>query len=84
MAFNSQTACSPRSATRKSFRETLQIALGLPDDEVVYMAEDDYLYMPNAFEILQNAFAALPTILILMSSLLKLAAPWAILNHCLT
>jgi hypothetical protein len=44
----------------KSFRRLLQVARGVPGDGLVWFAEDDYLYRPEALTALLGAADALP------------------------
>jgi len=39
-----------------TFNLALDYALNLPDEEIVYFLENDYLHKPNAMEVLQSAF----------------------------
>jgi len=39
-----------------TFNIALDIALGLPDDEIVYFLENDYLHRYNADKVLESAF----------------------------
>ena len=39
-----------------TFNTALDIALGLPDDEIVYFLENDYLHRYNADKVLESAF----------------------------
>lgn len=52
----------PGLGNSPSYRETLVLALKLPDDALVYFAEDDYLYTGPAFEKLLAAFDELPRV----------------------
>ncbi|MFZ1572739.1 MAG: glycosyltransferase, partial [Candidatus Kapaibacterium sp.] len=40
----------PSLGNSPSFREALNLALNLSDSDLVYFAEDDYLYKPEAFK----------------------------------
>lgn len=46
----------------QSYRVALDMALQLPDDQIVYFAEDDYLYTPSAFTQMLDLFRDLPVI----------------------
>lgn len=50
----------PGLGNSPSYRETLALAVALPPDSLVYFAEDDYLYMPQALEKLLAAFDEIP------------------------
>jgi len=39
-----------------TFNLALDFALNLPDEEIVYFLENDYLHKPNAMEVIQSAF----------------------------
>jgi len=48
---------------RRSFLRTLETALATPDlhdDDLIWFAEDDYLYLPDAFAALVSAANAMP------------------------
>lgn len=45
-----------------SYRRTLKMALDVPEDAVVYLAEDDYLYRRDALRKLAGAVGELPDI----------------------
>lgn len=50
----------PGLGNSPSYRETLALAVALPADSLVYFAEDDYLYTPQALEKLLAAFDEIP------------------------
>jgi len=50
----------PGLGNSASYRQTLQMALDAPDDAVVYLAEDDYLYRRDALRRLADALVELP------------------------
>ncbi len=50
----------PGLGNSPSYRETLALAVALPPDSLVYFAEDDYLYTPQALEKLLAAFDEIP------------------------
>lgn len=52
----------PGLGNSPSYRETLAMAVALPDDALVYFAEDDYLYTEPALEKLLDAFDTLPEV----------------------
>lgn len=39
-----------------SFRHVFAQALGLPDEQIVYFLEDDYLHLPDSGEVIQEGF----------------------------
>lgn len=50
--YNCQLIRTNGGSSAAGFRIVLQDALNLPDDEIVYFVEDDYLHLPNSREIL--------------------------------
>ncbi len=52
----------PSLGNSPSFREALNLALNLSDSDLVYFAEDDYLYKPEAFKNMLLAFKELPNV----------------------
>ena len=52
----------PGLGNSPSYRETLAMAVALPEDSLVYFAEDDYLYTEPALEKLLAAFGELPEV----------------------
>jgi hypothetical protein len=52
----------PGLGNSPSYRETLALAVALPEEGLVYFAEDDYLYTEPALEMLLAAFDTLPEI----------------------
>lgn len=50
----------PGVGNSPSYREVLKLALRLPPDAVVYLAEDDYLYTEHALDKLRGALTELP------------------------
>jgi hypothetical protein len=52
----------PRLGNSGSYREALAAATsaGWPDDDLVYLSEDDYLYLPDAFVALAEAAQEIP------------------------
>jgi len=45
----------------KTFNLALDYALSLPDDEIVYFLENDYLHKPNSEKILEQVFSLNPS-----------------------
>jgi hypothetical protein len=52
----------PGLGNSPSYRQVLGMATALPSTDLVYFAEDDYLYKPEAFSQMLNAFAGLPKV----------------------
>lgn len=52
----------PGLGNSPSYRKALEMAVALPADALVYFAEDDYLYRPEAFEKILAAFDTLPNV----------------------
>jgi len=52
----------PGLGNSNSYWETLKMALDVPGDSVVYLAEDDYLYRPDALRKLAGAIGELPDV----------------------
>ncbi len=52
----------PGLGNSPSYRETIRMATALPADQLVYFAEDDYLYTEEALIALLAAFDELPTV----------------------
>lgn len=62
MAEWGQVVSFPGLGNSWSYRRALVMALALPEDSLVYFAEDDYLYTDAAFVKLLDAFEALPAV----------------------
>ncbi len=62
-------------SNRASYRTTIGItsARGWPDDDLVWFAEDDYLYAPDALTVLRDGAEALPS-----ASYFSLHSPYAL------
>jgi hypothetical protein len=45
-----------------TYRAAIEWVQDMPDDSIVYMAEDDYLYLPEAFPELMDAVSAFPDV----------------------
>jgi hypothetical protein len=58
-----------------SYRRALRLALerGWPVEDVVWLAEDDYLYRPDALQVLVSGVRALPEV-----AYFSLYSPWAV------
>lgn len=52
----------PGLGNSQSYRQVLALATALPSTDLVYFAEDDYLYKQEAFTQMVHAFAELPTV----------------------
>jgi hypothetical protein len=48
----------------ESIRQTIKIALGLPDEEWIYFCEDDYLHRPETFTYINNLIAQKNTVIV--------------------
>lgn len=62
MAEWGQVVSFPGLGNSWSYRRALVMALALPEDSLVYFAEDDYLYTDAAFVKLLDVFEALPAV----------------------